>query len=66
MPAETVTLGERRVDELQDTLRLSLRALTRLEAVERELVVIRQALEKAAESAYNATLFDPAGVRDDG
>jgi len=37
-------------------------AETRLPMIERELAEIRQVADRAAESIYNATLYDPDGA----
>lgn len=60
-----LTIAERRVTELEEALRAGLRARTRLATVVRELADIEAALDQACEAIYNATLYDPAGERDD-
>ena len=61
----TLTIAERRVDELQTALCVALQARTRLKTVMRELATLDEALDQSCEAIYNATLYDPAGERDD-
>jgi hypothetical protein len=60
-----LTIAENRVDGLQDGLRAWSSSLTRLETLEEERRVPREAVEQVMDSIYNATLYDPEGVRDD-
>jgi len=60
----TLTIADDRVTELQEALLAAVRASDRLKQVKRELASIDEALNKACESIYNATLYDPMGERD--
>ena len=51
--------------DLQAGLRACLQSLKRVETLEEELRILREALEQVTESIYNATLYDPAGERSD-
>ena len=62
----TLNIADRRVTELQEALRASLKAKGRLKMVYRHLAEVDAALDQACEAIYNATLYDPAGnVADD-
>ena len=63
--ATDLTIAERRVDELQAALVVAVRASARLKTIMRELAALDEALDQAAEAIYNATIYDPAGGRDD-
>jgi hypothetical protein len=65
MMATTLKIAERRVDELQEALRVAVKAKERAEKLMREMAAIDAALDQACEAIYNATLYDPEGVRDD-
>ncbi len=62
----TLTIAERRVTALQEALLVALEARTRLETVMSGIASLDSALDQACEAIYNATLYDPAGERDDG
>ena len=61
----TLSVADRRVTALQEAMRVSLQAQTRLNVVKSELAEINEALDQVIEAIYNATLYDPAGERDD-
>jgi hypothetical protein len=61
----SLTIADRRVDDMQDALRGLIRARDRRKILEQELAVADAAIDAAAEAIYNATLYDPEGVRDD-
>jgi hypothetical protein len=48
----TMTIAERRVDEMQEALITAVRALDRLKAIEADLAEIREALNSGAEAIY--------------
>ncbi len=61
----TLNIADRRVTELQEALQAALQASSRLQTMMRELARVDEALQQACEAIYNATLYDPAGERDD-
>jgi hypothetical protein len=61
----SLTIADRRIDEMQDALRVLLRARDHRKILERELAAVDAAIDIATEAIYNATLYDPEGVRDD-
>lgn len=64
--ATTLTVAERRVDELQAALVLLVRAKKQLEeVVAEELKQVEETIEQASEAIYNATIYDPEGERRD-
>lgn len=61
----TLNIADQRVTELQEALQAALQASSRLQTMMRELARVDEALQQACEAIYNATLYDPAGERDD-
>ena len=61
----TLNIADRRVTELQEALQAALQASSRVQTMMRELARVDEALQQACEAIYNATLYDPAGERDD-
>jgi hypothetical protein len=61
----SLTIADRRVDEMQDALRALMRARDCRKVIERELASTQAAIDSAAEAIYNATLYDPEGERND-
>jgi hypothetical protein len=59
----TTLTTDDRVDDLQASLYACVKALDRVESIERELAEIKETLNQAAEVAYNITIYD-AGTRD--
>ena len=60
-----LTIAESRVDAMQAVLVDAVRAVDKLKRIERELAEVRQTLDYAAETIYNATIYDPEGERGD-
>jgi hypothetical protein len=61
----TLTIADRRVTELQEALRVALHAKERVKSMTGELARVEAALDQACEAIYNATLYDPAGEKND-
>lgn len=59
----TLTIAEGRVSELQEALRVALRAKERVKTMTHELAAIDEALERACEAIYNATVYDSMGEK---
>jgi hypothetical protein len=61
----SLTIADRRVDDLTNALGALLRARDRRRILEHELAEVDAAIDSAAEAIYNATYYDPEGERDD-
>jgi len=61
----SLTIADRRVEEMQLALQRLFRARGRRKILQRELAEVDAAIDAAAEAIYNATLYDPEGERSD-